>query len=204
MRRIGVLFFKECPMAEKIRYSCDSTSFASEGYGSRAVGERNVSARKENGCWWEETLFSALSRAGGKAFSNMVVGYNNVDVNAATKCGVAVGNTPSLKLDIVPGPIVSPNSSQPLVYNIRNSTDASGFSWNDKRSRQGNESSILTRSWLSFLSGDSGAPGLSTLVAFFNVNSDARKNQTFGRTKLQRIRKERETDEDKVCFRQGI
>ena len=41
-----------------------------------------------------ETLFSALSRAGGRAFSNMAVGYNNVDVNAANKYGVAVGNTP--------------------------------------------------------------------------------------------------------------
>ncbi|KAI8016729.1 hypothetical protein LOK49_LG05G02091 [Camellia lanceoleosa] len=30
-----------------------------------AAGGRNVSARKENGCWWGETLFSALSRAGG-------------------------------------------------------------------------------------------------------------------------------------------
>ncbi|THG20272.1 hypothetical protein TEA_013334 [Camellia sinensis var. sinensis] len=45
---------------------------------------------------WGETLFSALSRAGGKAFSNMAVGYNNVDVNAATKYGVAVGNTPGV------------------------------------------------------------------------------------------------------------
>lgn len=43
---------------------------------------------------WGETLFSALSRAGGKVFSNMAVGYNNVDVNAANKYGVAVGNTP--------------------------------------------------------------------------------------------------------------
>lgn len=39
-------------------------------------------------------MFAALSRAGGKAFSNMAVGYNNVDVNAANKYGVAVGNTP--------------------------------------------------------------------------------------------------------------
>ncbi|KZV39337.1 glycerate dehydrogenase [Dorcoceras hygrometricum] len=45
---------------------------------------------------WGETLFSALSRAGGKAFSNMAVGYNNVDVNAASKYGVAVGNTPGV------------------------------------------------------------------------------------------------------------
>ncbi|KAK6120880.1 hypothetical protein DH2020_045377 [Rehmannia glutinosa] len=45
---------------------------------------------------WGETLFSALSRAGGKAFSNMAVGYNNVDANAANKYGVAVGNTPGV------------------------------------------------------------------------------------------------------------
>ena len=41
-----------------------------------------------------ETLFSALSRAGGRAFSNMAVGDNNVDVNATNKYGVVVGNTP--------------------------------------------------------------------------------------------------------------
>lgn len=54
---------------------------------------------------WGETLFSALSRAGGKAFSNMAVGYNNVAVDAANKYGVAVGNTPvsfSLLLSIFP------------------------------------------------------------------------------------------------------
>ncbi|EPS61101.1 hydroxypyruvate reductase, partial [Genlisea aurea] len=45
---------------------------------------------------WGERLFSALSRAGGKAFSNMAVGYNNVDVSAATKYGIAVGNTPGV------------------------------------------------------------------------------------------------------------
>ncbi|XP_058090784.1 glycerate dehydrogenase [Magnolia sinica] len=45
---------------------------------------------------WGEVLFSALSRAGGKAFSNMAVGYNNVDVNAASKYGIAVGNTPGV------------------------------------------------------------------------------------------------------------
>ncbi|KAF6144165.1 hypothetical protein GIB67_004838 [Kingdonia uniflora] len=45
---------------------------------------------------WGEVLFSALSKAGGKAFSNMVVGYNNVDANAATKYGDSVGNTPGV------------------------------------------------------------------------------------------------------------
>lgn len=43
---------------------------------------------------WGETLFSALKRAGGHAFSNMAVGYNNVDVEAATRNGISVGNTP--------------------------------------------------------------------------------------------------------------
>nr|DAD19866.1 TPA_asm: hypothetical protein HUJ06_021329 [Nelumbo nucifera] len=50
---------------------------------------------------WGEVLFSRLSRAGGRAFSNMAVGYNNVDVNAATKYGVAVGNTPVF-LNLIP------------------------------------------------------------------------------------------------------
>ncbi|RWR85983.1 glycerate dehydrogenase [Cinnamomum micranthum f. kanehirae] len=45
---------------------------------------------------WGEALFSALRKAGGRAFSNMAVGYNNVDVNAATKYGVSVGNTPGV------------------------------------------------------------------------------------------------------------
>lgn len=68
----------------------------------------------------------------------------------------------SLKLGIVPGPTASLGSSQPLVYTIRNSADAPGFSWNDKRSRQGKESSSLTRSCLSSLSGDSDAPGYAS------------------------------------------
>ncbi|KAI3678912.1 hypothetical protein L6452_38216 [Arctium lappa] len=66
----------------------------------------------------------------------------------------------SIKLGVLP-PCTSPLfcSSEPLVYSIRNSTDASGVSWNDKRSRQGKESSILTRSCLNSLSGNGGAPG---------------------------------------------
>jgi hydroxypyruvate reductase 1 len=43
---------------------------------------------------WGETLFATLKKAGGRAYSNMAVGYNNVDVEAATRHGIAVGNTP--------------------------------------------------------------------------------------------------------------
>ncbi|XP_009367628.2 F-box protein SKIP17 [Pyrus x bretschneideri] len=65
----------------------------------------------------------------------------------------------SLKLGVVPGPTTPIGSCQPLVYTIRNSVDVSNFSWNDKRSRQGKESSILSRSCLSPLCGNIDTPG---------------------------------------------
>ncbi|KAI5063330.1 hypothetical protein GOP47_0021877 [Adiantum capillus-veneris] len=45
---------------------------------------------------WGDGLFSSLKAAGGHAYSNMAVGYNNVNVEAATRNGVAVGNTPGV------------------------------------------------------------------------------------------------------------
>ena len=45
---------------------------------------------------WGETLFLALGAAGGTAYSNYAVGYNNVDVAAATRQGIPVGNTPGV------------------------------------------------------------------------------------------------------------
>jgi hydroxypyruvate reductase 1 len=45
---------------------------------------------------WDETLFKALKAAGGKAYSNYAVGFNNVDVAAATRHGIPVGNTPGV------------------------------------------------------------------------------------------------------------
>ncbi|PHT35826.1 hypothetical protein CQW23_23526 [Capsicum baccatum] len=41
MRRVGRNFFEGCEMEEKLRYSCDSSSPASEGYGSRMLVESN-------------------------------------------------------------------------------------------------------------------------------------------------------------------
>jgi len=45
---------------------------------------------------WDDALFAALQAAGGTAYSNYAVGYNNVDVEAASRHGVAVGNTPGV------------------------------------------------------------------------------------------------------------
>jgi hydroxypyruvate reductase 1 len=45
---------------------------------------------------WGDELFAALKAAGGTAYSNVAVGYNNVDIEAATKYGLPVGNTPGV------------------------------------------------------------------------------------------------------------
>lgn len=45
---------------------------------------------------WGDVLFAALNAAGGAAYSNYAVGFNNVDLDAATKHGIPVGNTPGV------------------------------------------------------------------------------------------------------------
>ncbi len=45
---------------------------------------------------WNDDLFKALKAAGGSAYSNYAAGFNNVDVAAATKHGIPVGNTPGV------------------------------------------------------------------------------------------------------------
>jgi len=45
---------------------------------------------------WDQELFGALRAAGGRAYSNYAVGYDNVNVADATKAGIAVGNTPGV------------------------------------------------------------------------------------------------------------
>ena len=45
---------------------------------------------------WSEDMFKALKAAGGKAYSNYAVGFNNVDVAGATRQGIPVGNTPGV------------------------------------------------------------------------------------------------------------
>jgi hydroxypyruvate reductase 1 len=43
---------------------------------------------------WGAELFEALRGAGGRAYSNYAVGYNNVKVPEASQRGIPVGNTP--------------------------------------------------------------------------------------------------------------
>ena len=62
-----------------------------EHIGSRCDGA--IGQLTEN---WDADLFGALSAAGGRAYSNYAVGYDNVDVPGATRHGIPVGNTPGV------------------------------------------------------------------------------------------------------------
>jgi len=48
---------------------------------------------------WGEELFAILQAAGGHAYSNYAVGFNNIDLTAATRHGIPVGNTPGVLTD---------------------------------------------------------------------------------------------------------
>jgi hydroxypyruvate reductase 1 len=45
---------------------------------------------------WGDELFTALKSAGGKVYSNYAVGFDNINVDAATRLGIPVGNTPGV------------------------------------------------------------------------------------------------------------
>lgn len=64
-------------IAERIGDSCDG-----------AIGQLTED--------WNADLFATLAAAGGTAYSNYAVGYNNVDVAGATAAGIPVGNTPGV------------------------------------------------------------------------------------------------------------
>lgn len=45
---------------------------------------------------WDSSVFSVLSTSGGVAYCNYAVGYDNVELDAATRYHIAVGNTPGV------------------------------------------------------------------------------------------------------------
>ena len=61
-----------------------------------AIGNRCDAAIGQLTENWGAELFTALCEAGGTAYSNYAVGFNNVDVDAATRLGMPVGNTPGV------------------------------------------------------------------------------------------------------------
>ncbi len=78
---------------------CTSTDILTKDEIKAAIGDQCDGVIGQLTEDWGEPLFSALKTAGGKAYSNYAVGFNNVDVGAATKLGIPVGNTPGVLTD---------------------------------------------------------------------------------------------------------
>ena len=77
-------------------YICASADILTTEEIKEAIGSRCDGAIGQLTEEWGEELFSALKAAGAKAYSNYAVGYNNVNVDAATGQGIPVGNTPGV------------------------------------------------------------------------------------------------------------
>jgi len=60
------------------------------------IGERCDAAIGQLNEPWNARIFEALQTAGGRAYSTYAVGFDNVDIEAATRCGIKVGNTPGV------------------------------------------------------------------------------------------------------------
>lgn len=77
-------------------YACDSADVLGPEEIKAAIGARCDGLIGQLTERWDEDLFSALASAGGRVYSNYAVGYDNVDVPAATEHEIAVGNTPGV------------------------------------------------------------------------------------------------------------
>ncbi|UCD88626.1 MAG: D-glycerate dehydrogenase [Desulfobacterales bacterium] len=75
---------------------CTSTDILSLDDIKNAIGDRCDGAIGQLTEDWGDVLFKALKLAGGKAYSNCAVGFNNVDLDAASNRGIPVGNTPGV------------------------------------------------------------------------------------------------------------
>ena len=75
---------------------CQGSDVLSTAEIQAAFGDRCDAAIGQLTETWGDPLFSALEAAGGTAYSNYAVGFNNIDVDAATRHGIPVGNTPGV------------------------------------------------------------------------------------------------------------
>jgi hydroxypyruvate reductase 1 len=75
---------------------CTSTDILTVEEIKHAIGDKCDGCIGQLTEAWGEELFRALKGAGGRAYSNYAVGYNNVDVRSATEQGIPVGNTPGV------------------------------------------------------------------------------------------------------------
>jgi hydroxypyruvate reductase 1 len=75
---------------------CTSAEILSVAEIEAAIGTRCAGVIGQLTENWSETLFRALQAAGGNVYSNYAVGYNNVNVEVASRYRIPVGNTPGV------------------------------------------------------------------------------------------------------------
>jgi hydroxypyruvate reductase 1 len=75
---------------------CASTAVLSNDQIRSAMGVSCDAAIGQLTESWGEELFASLRAAGGRVYSNYAVGFNNIDLDAATRSGIPVGNTPGV------------------------------------------------------------------------------------------------------------
>ncbi len=63
---------------------------------TEAIGTRCTAVIGQLTEKWDAALFERLKKAGGIAYSNYAVGFDNVDIESATRNRIAVGNTPGV------------------------------------------------------------------------------------------------------------
>ncbi len=90
-RWLGILTVADCRVEV-----CTSPDILTVDEIKTAIGDRCDGVIGQLTEAWDETLFAALAAAGGQAYSNYAVGYNNVNTDVATRHGIPVGNTPGV------------------------------------------------------------------------------------------------------------
>jgi glycerate dehydrogenase len=100
-----ILVTRALPGEEWIKILSESGYRIEVWMGGESLGRDLLIERIENNCTavigqltekWDSALFSVLKDAGGVAYCNYAVGYDNIDLDGATMNGVAVGNTPGV------------------------------------------------------------------------------------------------------------
>lgn len=79
----------------RVEYGTETRILRTHEIGA-AIGDRCDGAIGQLTEVWGDELFEALRHAGGRVYSNYAVGFDNVDIAAATRRGIPVGNTPGV------------------------------------------------------------------------------------------------------------
>ena len=90
-RWLDILFRADCRVEICTSDEVLSTADIKAAFGTRcdaAIGQLTEP--------WGDELFAALKAVGGRAYSNYAVGFDNVDVAAASRHSIPVGNTPGV------------------------------------------------------------------------------------------------------------